>query len=418
MEEIGVLIDHRDLAADVREAEVAKVPAADLHGPLAWVVEAQQQAHDGGLADPARADETDPLTRLHLEAQAFVGGAATARIGEAHVLESDARAQRADGADARFLGDDGARIQQMEDRLRRGLRHHAVVHQRAHVAERPEDFDAQHQNHDQRREAHLAVGHPEGAERQGRRRPHRDPRVGDPARQRIGRQHPHGGAEQVVGLRLQGLGARAALPEGLQGREPLDGIEEFCGEGLVGARAAQTVVLVPGMENLRRDQRHQGRGQHDQRHRQIEENHDAEDQERRERRDDQLRQVLAEINLQLLDPVDHRQNGVAGTLQPEMRRAQLRDLVEDHRAQMHLHPGGGVVRHHGTQILEPAARHHDGGDAGEGQDQRVERNALEDLRDQPAEEGQPRDAEQHRQNADGDRAEDPRPHPLGVAPEP
>ena len=68
-----------------------------------------------------------------------------------------------------------------------------------------------------------------------------------------------------------------------------------------------------------------------------------------------------------------------------MSWAQLRHLVEDDRAQMHLHLGGGVVRDHGAEIFEPAAHNHHGGDADEGGDQLVERYALKYAGDQPPE---------------------------------
>ena len=400
MEQVGVLVDDGDLATDLREAEVSQVAAADLHRAVGRVVEAQQEPDDGGLANAAGADETDPLARRDVEAEAFVRGAPAARIGEGHVLETDRRRHSVCVRAARVFGDDRLRVEQMEYRLGRGLRDHAVMHKRTHVAQRPEHFDAHHQDHDQGGQCHIAVDDPVRAERQGRRRTHRDARIGDAAGERVGRQDPHGQAEDVVRLYLQDSRARAALAEGFQGRQPLHGVEEFGGERLVGPRPVEAVLLIPAVKSLRRDQGEQRRDQHDEGDGPVEKGDETEDQERRQNGDDQLRQVLAEIDFELLDPVDHRHDRIAGPLQPEMRRTKLGHLVEDDGAQVDLDLCRRIMRDHRAQIFQPAAHEHDGGDAGERPQQFVQRHALEDPGNQPAEQCQPRDAEHRGQDAD------------------
>ena len=176
--------------------------------------------------------------------------------------------------------------------------------------------------------------------------------------------------------------------------------------------------MVPAVKRLRRDQGEQRGGQHDEGDRPIEKGDEAKDQEWRQYGNDQLRQVLAEIDLELLDPLDHRHDRIAGAFQPEMGRPQFGDLVEDDGAQMDLDFGRRIVRHHGAQIFEPAAHDHDGGDAGEGPQQVVERHALEDFGDQPAEQRQPRDAEHRGQNADRHGAVNAAPNALRETPKP
>ncbi len=61
-----------------------------------------------------------------------------------------------------------------------------------------------------------------------------------------------------------------------------------------------------------RDERDQGGGQEHERDRQIDEGDAGEDQERREGGDCELRQVLAEVDLELLDALDHGEDHVAG----------------------------------------------------------------------------------------------------------
>ena len=125
--------------------------------------------------------------------------------------------------------------------------------------------------------------------------------------------------------------------------------------------------------------------------RQIEEGGEDEDAERRDRRDDELRQVLAEIGLQLLDPVDQGEQCIARALRAELAGAEGCDLVEEPRADLQLHQGGGVVRRHGAPVFEHAARQHRHRHGHDRQDQVVEAVALEDPPQQPAEQREPRD---------------------------
>ena len=165
---------------------------------------------------------------------------------------------------------------------------------------------------------------PRGAVDQRRRRAAGDRAVGDAARQRVGAQHPHGAAEEVARLDLELVGARLALAEGLQGRQPLDRIEELGGEGGIGSLPELRVADVELVPQRRARTAPPGEAQHHQRHRQVDEGHDGEDQHRREQGDQELRQELAEIGLELLDAVDHGERQRARALAADRARVRAR----------------------------------------------------------------------------------------------
>ena len=172
------------------------------------------------------------------------------------------------------------------------------------------------------------------------------------------------------------------------------------------------------MKNLRRHQREERSDQHHQCDGHIKKGHHRKDQKRRQDRDDQLRQILPEIDLKLLDAFDHCHNGVPGALKPKMRRTQLRDLIENHPTQMHLYYRRGIVRHHRSQVFKPATNHHNSGHAYKWQGQLVKGRPGKNPGDQPAQQSQAGDTKQHGRNANRHRAEYAQPHTLGKTPEP
>ena len=89
VEQVGVLRHHGDHPAHRFGIERAQVLAADADGAALWIVQAEQQPHDGGFAGPAGADNADALAGGDAEGQAAVRGAAAAGVGEAHVVEGD-----------------------------------------------------------------------------------------------------------------------------------------------------------------------------------------------------------------------------------------------------------------------------------------------------------------------------------------
>ena len=152
-------------------------------------------------------------------------------------------------------------------------------------------------------------------------------------------------------------------------------------------------MAVPVVKNLRRNQRKECGAQHDQGDRHIKKRHNGKNQKGRQDRDGELGQVLPEINLELLDALDHRHDGIAGALKPKVRRTQTRHLIKDHLPKMHLHPGSRVVGHHGPQVFQPAAHHHDHANAYKRKHQILNRRAFKDTDDQPAKKRQARNPE-------------------------
>jgi hypothetical protein len=184
-----------------------------------------------------------------------VGRLVDARIGETHVLEGDRGREPGRCILAtRVVSNQRLRTQDFEYLLRRRLAQHAVVQQHAQLAQRPEHFDAHHQDDQQHFEAHGSFGHPVGAQRQRRGGAHGDAGIGNAARQRVGRQHPHGAAEHFVGALGKQARPRGALPERLERRQTLDRIQELGGESAVGPAAGPTRGAVPGDERRRRHQ--------------------------------------------------------------------------------------------------------------------------------------------------------------------
>jgi len=102
---------------------------------------------------------------------------------------------------------------------------------------------------------------------------------------------------------------------------------------------------------------------------------------------------LSEEALELLDPVDERECHPARALAGEPGGAEGGDLVVKCRAQALLHLGGGAVRDHGAQMLERAAERHRRGRRRGGEHKGCGRSAVQDPRQQPAEEDEARDAD-------------------------
>ena len=69
----------------------------------------------------------------------------------------------------------------------------------------------------------------------------------------------------------------------------------------------------------------------DERDRQIDERDEAEYEHRRQTGDEELRQILTEIDLELLNPLNHGEDHAAGPSLGEIRRPQFRDVTVDHR---------------------------------------------------------------------------------------
>ena len=296
-------------------------------------------------------------------------GPPAAGIGEMHVLEGERRRQRRRVRSTVGVLDGRPGIEQAEEARRRRAPEHARVQQCPEVAHGPENLDAHHQHDQQHLDSDGALGHPGRADSQRRCRADRDAGIGDPARGRVAGQHPHRAAEEVVGLIGEEAPAGFALAEGLERGQPLNGVQQLGTIGRIGFLARPRRLLIPLVEHCGRDQGKQREAEERARERQVEEGDEGEDAEGGDRGDEELRQVLAEVGLQLLDAVDHAEQHVARALPAELAGAERRDMVVEARANLELHQGCGVMRHHGAPVFEHAARQHRRCHGDDGQDQ-------------------------------------------------
>ncbi len=149
-----------------------------------------------------------------------------------------------------------------------------------------------------------------------------------------------------------------ALAECLQGRQALDAVEKLRAEGLQRPLTPVARAALALREGARRDQGHDREDQHDRRNRHVPEGNKDEDRQRRQHRDADLRDILPEKSLELLDPIDNREHHPAGALAGKPCRAQYGDLVIEPAAQILLHPGRGAVRDHRAVVVDKTAQNH------------------------------------------------------------
>ncbi len=128
-------------------------------------------------------------------------------------------------------------------------------------------------------------------------------------------------------------------------------------------------AAVPAVKGGRRDQGKDGETEQRAGERQIEKGDKGEDAERRQRGNAELRQILAEIGLELLDAIDQCEERGASALAPEMGRPESNHMFVEALAQGHLDGSGGAVRGHGPAIFQHAAQQHHTGGKRKGQDQ-------------------------------------------------
>ncbi len=259
--------------------------------------------------------------------------------------------------------------------------------------------------------------HPPHPERQCGGGADRHPAIGDAAGHHSGRQHAQGAVAQLARLVGEPHAKGPALTERLQGRQALDAVEKLGAESFEGPLATVAGTLLEVHEDGRREQSHQRKDQHHRRHRDIPEGDEDEDRNRRQDGDRQLRHVLAEKGLQLFDAVDDRQHDPAGAFAGEPGRPKGGDLVIEAAAQGLLHLRRGAVRDHRPVVLDKSAQQHRGGDP-HGRDRHAEKpGAVEDVRQQHAEDRKAGDADDRGDEPEQDREGDPPPQPARQFPQ-
>ena len=340
-----------------------------------------------------------------------------AGVAEGDVLKRDVGRRGDRGGDCFGVAHLRLAVQQAVDALRRGQAVHALVQHGSQVAHGAVDFDAEHQDDQQGRQFHVAAGDAKGPDAERRGSSHSDGAVGNAASQGIGRQHPHGRAEQLAGADGQRVGSGLALAEGFEGRQPLDGIEQFGGEGAVSAAALDGFAGIEMVPYRRSEQGDERKGQHHAGNDDVEPGDEGENQQRCEHGHGELRDVLPEIHFELFHPVNQRQRHVAGALLGDVAGAEFGDFGEQQAAQVQLHLGGGLVRHDGAPVLQRAAQHDHQPHRHKRQQQVGEGVAREDAPNEPAQQRQPRNAEHRRGQPDDHGIHDAQPQSLGESPE-
>ena len=202
MEQERILVHQRDHRADLREGKRAEVVPAEPDRAGLGIVEPEQQSHDRGFPAAGAADDADALAGADAEIEPVMHGSARAGIAEAHRLEGNAGLESARERRRRRVCHHGTAVEDLINSLSRGHAHHALVQHRAELAHGTEDLDAQHQDHQQRRQRHRAGVDAERAQRQGRRGTARDRAVGDAAGRHVVAEHPHGALEEIARLGL------------------------------------------------------------------------------------------------------------------------------------------------------------------------------------------------------------------------
>ena len=342
-----------------------------------------------------------------------MGGAAPAGISEPDVLESDGRKERpADRRLAgRLLGDEGFGGKERIDAGGGRLPEHPLMQDRSQIAQRAEDLRSGHKHDQQRLDAHQTVRDPPDSERQGRCSADRDPAIGDAAGHHPHRQYAQRAVAQFPcpGGETPSIGG--ALTERLQSGQALDAVEKLRPERLQSALTAVAGTAFALREGARRDQGYQSEHQHHRRDRHVPEGNEDEDRERGQHRDADLRDILAEKRLQLLDPIDDREHHPAGALAGEPCRTQRGDLLVEPGAQILLHPGRGAMGDHRAMVINDTAQEHRDTDANCRNCDSDKTGTIEHARQQHAEDRKSGDPD-HRsyepqQNRQGDPAAKP-----------
>ena len=139
VEEIDILADEADGAAQVFDSQIAQVMPIETDAALLHVIEAQKQFDQGGLSGAGRADDADRLPGRYVQRQ-IMDDRLVIRIliFEADVFELDV-AVHCFGVQGGFpIGEQGVGIQQVEGAVGGG--HGALVEVEgvAQAGERPE----------------------------------------------------------------------------------------------------------------------------------------------------------------------------------------------------------------------------------------------------------------------------------------
>ena len=281
------------------------------------------------------------------------------------------------------------------------------------LSHRPEHFDAEHQNDQQRPKLHVTVRHSDRSNGERDSRADRHEEDGCAAGGSVRGDHPHSAAVQTVGARRKRLPPRLALPERLERSQALHAVQKVRAQLAVRLASPVAADPVPVVEHRRYYQRQRGECQEDDRDNSVQRNHIREYGDCADGAYEYLRQVLPEERLQFFDALDQRQNHVAGAVAVEVSRPQPQRVVIDIAPQLDLDAVRSVVRHGVLPVLEQAADHDQRCDNAEREEESIEaRLPGQHAVDHDARNSQPRYARAHRRQSKRRREQNLQSHPA------
>ena len=325
----------------------------------------RSSCRDGAFARAARPDQRDLLAGPDLERHTVQRRAALI-VGIVDVIQrhGDAATRRHGESCPRVSESPRPRVhcrrfQHLEYAPRRGDARDPRVETRAQQAQRQVELGRQNQDKERLLERQPAVEHPQpdlhrddrGAERADHLE-HQRREEGDP-------QH----SQRRVTVAIADFGDDrdlfAAAVEQLERRQPLQHVQEVCAHPAQGRPlpSRQAIGHAADEDHEDRDER-RGQQQH-----QTGEGVQGEDNQQESYRDQhgqrQLWQVLAEVGIQRLDPLDRGVDQLSGPLAAGVGRAQRQQVYGQALAQVGFHARGDPV---GRQLAGPEQQRADDSD--------------------------------------------------------
>ena len=323
LEQVAVERHGRDRLAQRGARYVAQVDAAQLHRALVGRVRAGEHAGQRRLARAALARHAHEAAGRRLEVHVSKHRAlAVERVAYAAARNADMR--RIDRARAVAPL---RRVQDGEHPVGGGHAVHGRMEERPQRAQGQEELGRQEHEGERRAEPDRARRVLPQHHDDAHRRAAEGEQVHDGDGVQLHAQKAHGGAAEALGLVVHALVRPPVRLVDLEGGEALDVLEEPAAE--IGVRAP--VALHDALGDLldghdgRRDEGHAREQGHDRR--QGQGRQAGEQGERGQHRVEELRQVRAEIALQLLDALHADLHGLPGGGMLAVRRPQAHELV-------------------------------------------------------------------------------------------
>ena len=212
--------------------------------------------------------------------------------------------------------------------------------QLAEFADWPEDLNAEEEEDHQRGQTKVTCLDADGTPRQGNRRPDKHGDVRDATLGDVQGKDRHCRLEEGPTPAGKVLAGATALPERLEGRQPLDGIDELRSQVVVRATAFDGSDIGAGTEQVGGKQGEGGKGEEEECRRQVDPCHEEEDADRCDERDDELGQVAPEVDVELLDRLDGGDKDITGASGAKRTWTEVEQVRVDASSQADLHAGG------------------------------------------------------------------------------